>query len=271
MKSVGPLRQIDREPRRVARFWAGLLAGMAAIVLAPPASTVAAPAASASAAAHPDFSGVWQIEFPYSLAGREGMKPTDGKPIPEQPWTAALHAAAMVSNRPGNDPWPPNNQRCLIAGTMRAMKGNFPWRLIQTDDKILLLFEEDGRFNTWLFKDAHDPDVKPSWHGDAIARWEGDTLVIDVTGFNGKTPFPHGLLHTMQLRLTHRIRLIEDGKKLEDRITIDDPGAFTRPFEVVSIFARQPADYRLRDYRCAENNRDLPEPMPWWSANWGPD
>ena len=225
------------------------------------------------AGAKPDFSGIWQVERRFSLAtgaGREGMAHTVGSPLPLLPWNAALHEGYKNASRAGV-PWTPNNQRCLVAGTVRAMKGNFPWRWLQTDEQVSVLFEEDGRVNIFPFQSAHRADTKLTWHGDGIASWDGDTLVIDVSHFNGKTPFPHAVFHTTQLKVQHRFKLLDGGKRLEDRMRIEDPGAFTRPFEALSVFARQSDDYKMIDYRCAENNRDLPEPLQWWSPDWGPE
>lgn len=226
--------------------------------------------AQSPAPAHPDFSGVWQVERAYALT----MPTLDKKPIPFQPWAEALYKGAQQSETELHFPWPPNNQRCLVAGMVRAMKGNFPWRLVETEGQITVLFEEDGRVNIIPFADRHAANVKPSWYGDPIARWEGDTLVIDVIGFNGKTPFPRAIHHTTALHVVHRFRLLDDGKRLEDRIRIEDPGAYTRPWETISVFYKHPPEYELRDYRCAENNRDLPPAggkMAFWGSDWGPD
>lgn len=222
------------------------------------------------ASTHPELGGIWQVSRETSMTSGGATRPTDGKPIPFQPWSKALWEGAEYSENVVHRPWPPNNQRCLVAGTFRAMKGNFPFRLIQTDEQITLLFEEDGRVNVWPFKAAHDANVQPSWYGDPVARWNGDSLVVDVIGFNGKTPFPNGIVHTMQLHVVHNFRLINDGKNLEDRVRIEDPGAFTRPWETLIIFDRKPQGYKLRDYRCAENNRDLPPVLNFWGEDWGP-
>lgn len=235
-----------------------------------------APTSEDAKPTHPDFGGIWQTAPETSLtAGRDAMAPLDGEPIPFQPWSKALHDGAVASETKEFFPWPPNNQRCLVAGMVRAMKGNFPWRFIETKEQITLLFEEDGRVMIIPFKDKHAENPPPTWYGDPIARWDGDTLVIDVKGFNGKTPFPKAIHHTTLLRVTHRIRLIEGGAKLEDQFTIDDPGAYTRPWTARTVWVRRgPSGYKLRDYRCAENNRDLPTrdgPLTFWQTDWGPN
>jgi len=226
---------------------------------------------------HDDFDGVWQVTPQTALTGgplvnghREPMAPTDGSPLPLQPWNQALHEGFWQQSQQHIE-WAPNNQHCLVAGTVRAMKGNFSWRWLTTPEAVVILFEEDNRINLFRFADQHPVGLKPSWTGDAIARWDGDTLVVDVTGFNGKTPFPLAIFHTTLLHVVHHFKLISQGKQMEDRMTIEDPGALTHSFEAISIFNRQPEDYKLADYRCAENNQDLTRKMGWWGADWGPE
>jgi hypothetical protein len=252
--------------KKISHPWK--VAGLAGALLA------LAPASAHAQPSHPSFDGVWQVDPAYALTADDSMIRPDGKPIPFQPWNEALFNGAAASENREHFPWPPNNQRCLIAGTVRAMKGNFPWRLIEAEDQITLLFEEDGRVNIIPFKDPGADKSQSSWYGSPIARWEGDTLVVEARGFNGKTPFPHAIMHTTALHLVHHFRLIDNGAKLEDRLDIEDPGAFTKPWTSIIIFNRQPDGYKLRDYRCAENNRDLPQtdgPMTFWGADWGPN
>ena len=231
-------------------------------------------AAAQAQPSHPSLDGVWQVQPSFALTADDSMPRADGGPIPFQPWSDALFKGAAAAETREHYPWPPNNQRCLVAGTVRAMKGNFPWRLMEAQGQITLLFEEDGRVNIFPIADTRSDQPQPTWYGSPIARWEGDTLVVDVKGFNGKTPFPHAIMHTTALHLVHRFRLIENGSKLEDRLSIEDPGAFTKSWTSIIVFDRQPADYKIRDYRCAENNRDLPPtdgPLSFWGADWGPN
>jgi hypothetical protein len=238
----------------MTRFSRWMGAGMAA---------AAAAAGAAPALAQPDFEGVWQVERGYNV--QSGTKPSDGSPIPFLPWSKTLYDASVVANAAG-DPWPPNNQRCLVAGVVRALKGNFPFAIMQTEKQVVFLFEEDGRVNQFPFRAEHKKALRPTWYGDPIARWDGDTLVIDTIGYNEKTPFIPTTWHTSTLHTVDRVRLINGGKELEFRELIDDPAAFTKPWEVRLVFARMPPTYKLRDYRCIENNRDIP-----LTGAWGPD
>jgi hypothetical protein len=153
---------------------------------------------------------------------------------------------------------------------MRAMRGNYPWRMIVDSQQVTLLFEEDGRLMVIPFRAAHRKEVVPTWNGDAVAQWQGGVLVIDMTAFNGKTPLPYGVQITTRMHMRHELRLSEDGRRINMRTLIDDRGAFTRPFQTLSSFDRWPTDYKLADYRCAENNQDLPANPDWWGADWGP-
>jgi hypothetical protein len=211
--------------------------------------------AQAAPAAHPNFDGVWLVDRRYNV--QAGTAPMDGSPVPFLEWTKALKEASVKSEAAGL-PWSANNQRCLVAGTLRAFKGNFPWEMVHTDKALILLFEEDGRVNPIPFRDHHKKHLKPTWYGDPIARWDGDTVVVDTIGFNEKTPFVSSTWHTSALHTVMRYRLINDGKNLEVRTTIEDPGAYSKPWETMVVFNRMPPGYKLRDYRCIENNQDLP-------------
>jgi hypothetical protein len=211
--------------------------------------------AQAAPSAHPNFDGVWLVERRYNV--QSGTAPLDGSPVPFLEWTRALKDASAKSEAAGM-PWSPNNQRCLVAGTMRAFKGNFPWEMVQTDKALILLFEEDGRVNEIPFRDHHKKHPRPTWYGDPIARWDGDTAVVDTIGFNEKTPFIASIWHTSALHTVMRYRLINGGKNLDVRTTIEDPGAFSKPWDTLLVFDRMPPGYKIRDYRCIENNQDVP-------------
>jgi hypothetical protein len=227
-------------------------------------------AAAQSAPHGHSIDGVWQaISADTVFTGRvidghpEPMAPMDGGPIPFQPWNAALHAG-WRSDLGSN-----NGQRCLPDGTVKTLRGFDPIRFIEADGQITVLFEFNNLVDIFRFSDQHDAGLKPSWSGDAIARWEGDTLLVDVVGFNGKVPLPHAVYTTTLLHVIHRFQLLSGGKQLQDRITIDDPGAFLHSFDIQMTFDRLPDSTKLRDYQCAEANEDLPERIPFWPVDWG--
>jgi hypothetical protein len=100
---------------------------------------------------------------------------------------------------------------------------------------------------------AHSPNVKPSWYGESIGHYEGDTLVVDTIGLNDKTFLDnYRTPHTDKLHVTERWRLIEDGKKLEILMTIDDPDTFNQPWQALRRYDR--VNRTLSEDICSENN-----------------
>lgn len=229
-----------------------LLATVAVAAMGGGVLSVQAADVSPSATGRPDFTGVWEAGDAYTLR----TDPSDGKPIPFQPWALEVAKKERADDRAGK-PQSNNNQKCLPPGFIRQYKGNFPFQVVQTSDQLTFLFEENTRFNIVYLNAQHPRDLKPSWYGHAVGRWEGDTLVIDTVGTSGRTPLSGGTSLTEAVHYTHRVRLIDDGKKLEDVVTIDDPKAFTRPWQMRTEFERHEPGFRLREYVCAENNQDL--------------
>ena len=106
-----------------------------------------------------------------------------------------------------------------------------------------------------IFTDGrgHPKDLEPTYMGHSIGKWEGDTLLVDTIGFNGKTWLdPKGLPTTDALHVTEKIRRV-DHNHLVDDYTIDDPKAYTKPWTVQKVFELKP-DWQIQEYVCAENN-----------------
>ena len=102
----------------------------------------------------------------------------------------------------------------------------------------------------------HPQDLNPTWYGDSIGRWEGETLVIDTVGFNDRFWFDFaGRPHTEQLHTVERVRR-PDLSSLEEEVTVEDPAAYTKPF---TLAAKMPllAGQEILEYICNENNKDL--------------
>jgi hypothetical protein len=102
----------------------------------------------------------------------------------------------------------------------------------------------------------HSANVKPSWYGESVGHYEGGTLVVDTIGQNNKTVVDaFRTPHTEKLHVVERWRLVDGGKGLEVRITVDDPDTFNRPWSTVA--PRTLADPYLSADVCAENTRTL--------------
>ena len=99
----------------------------------------------------------------------------------------------------------------------------------------------------------HSANPKPSFYGESVGHYEGDTLVVDTVGLNDKTFLDnYRTPHTDKLHVTERWRLIEDGKKLEILMTIEDPGTFNEPWRALRQYSR--VNRTLSEDICSENN-----------------
>jgi len=198
----------------------------------------------------PDLSGLWQGGGPtQDLA--TGLAP--GETIPLLPEAQKLMAARQSKDDP--------EANCLPTGVPRVAP--YPMRIVQhpTHTKpthIFFLFEGNVHSYRQIFMDGrkHPEDPDPTWYGHSIGRWEGDTLVIDTVGFNDRFWFDfRGHPHTEKLHTIERWTRKDYGT-LENKVTIDDPGAYSRPFTVTFV-AKLRAGEELIEYVCNENNQDV--------------
>jgi hypothetical protein len=123
---------------------------------------------------------------------------------------------------------------------------------------MFFLFEGNIHSYRQIFLDGrkHPEDPDPTWYGHSIGRFQGDTLVVESVGFNDKFWFDFaGHPHTERLRTTERFRRPDFGT-IEYEVTIDDPGAYTRPF---TLYGRHSyaENTELMEYICNENNQDV--------------
>jgi hypothetical protein len=125
--------------------------------------------------------------------------------------------------------------------------------IIQIPDRVVLLYEYD-HYVREIYTDGrrHRQDMPPTWMGDSIGAWEGDTLVVDTTGFNDKTRLDKmGHPHSDALHVVERLRRVDYGHLVMD-ITIDDPKAYTKSWGGQLSFTFEP-DWRLEEFACQDN------------------
>jgi hypothetical protein len=195
-----------------------------------------------------DLGGAWTGGGPVQDMEAQGkFKPGE---IPLLPWAKKL----MESRKPEDDP----HAYCMPMGIPRQA-GNYPWRFVQYPthmkaSHIFVLWEGNIHSFRQIFMDAtHPRDPDPTWFGHSIGSWDKDTLTIDTIGFNDKFWFdrrghPHtGQLHTIE-RWTRK-----DFGHLDNQVTIDDPGAYSRPFTTTYTATLQPGE-EIMEYICNENN-----------------
>ena len=125
---------------------------------------------------------------------------------------------------------------------------------IQSPKEIVMVNEHDAQLRHIYLNVPHSANVKPSWYGDSIGHFEGDTLVVDTVGLNNKTFVDnYRTPHTTQLHVIERFRLIDDGKILHVDIRVDDPGAFNMPWSAVQEWKRRETN-SITELICAENS-----------------
>jgi hypothetical protein len=130
-------------------------------------------------------------------------------------------------------------------------------QFVQTPKQIVILYEYFNVFRLIpLDEKKHPDDLEPSFLGHSIGRWDGDTLVVDIVGFNDKGwVLSGGVFHSDALHVVERYTRV-DYDTINYEATIDDPKVFTQPFKTsTTLMLREGA--RLREYICAENNEDV--------------
>src|SRR4026207_287341 len=129
----------------------------------------------------PDLSGIWNAPTGYLRNLARDLK----EDVPFQPWAKALYDERAAGVHWKDEP----DANCLPQGVPKVLLAPAPWRIVQTPGIIFFVHEA---FNLWwqVFVDGRQfvphPDVTPTWHGYSTGKWDGDTLVIDSRGFNGK-------------------------------------------------------------------------------------
>ncbi|MEO8309325.1 MAG: hypothetical protein ABI616_14920 [Pseudomonadota bacterium] len=148
---------------------------------------------------------------------------------------------------------------CEWPGMPTIMTYPYPFEILSTPGRITFLFEAESQVRRiFMDRKTHlDPDdLDPSYNGDSIGHWEGTALIIDTIGFNARRPV-RGLPHSEQMHIVERITPVAKNT-IKNEITITDAEAFTKPVVVHVEYSRRP-DWRIREYSCAENNRDAPD------------
>jgi hypothetical protein len=192
----------------------------------------------------PDLSGLW-YPTPRTFDW--------GKPdlLPEMEAVVEERLASGLRDHP--------SARCLPSGVGPMIMFNPRYRIVQTPQYLALLLEEPVRNFREIFLDGreHPKDPNPTWLGHSIGHWDGDTLLVDSIGFNGKIwldlPATSALLATEKLHVIERYRRIDLGH-LEVEITIDDPGAYRKPWTVKGVSELAVND-NIDENICNENNK----------------
>jgi hypothetical protein len=215
----------------------------------------------------PDLTGVyqasnrrgreWDAQVPGEAPGQPAQAASAGvnvaqrEPIPFRP-EALKRAQELLNRRSIDDP----AAHCLPQASPRMTPvALFPIEFVQTPTKLVILYEYFWEFRSIpIGGAAHSADVDPSFLGDSVARWEGDTLVVDVTNFKAGGWLGGGFVHSDKLHLVERYTRV-DRDQVNYEVTIEDPIVLTKPFTQRNTLMLREGT-RLREYSCLENNLD---------------
>jgi hypothetical protein len=222
----------------------------------------------------PDLSGIWQYMRPPGSPAPEPVAATapadrdiiplavrrsqfwnlgasfpDG--LPFQPWAAELHRKRVEENSKDNP-----DAHCLPLGLMQLHTHGQPRKMIQAPGVMVILYEANNGIRQ-IFTDGRPlpKDAEPWWFGYSIGKWDGDTLVVESTGFRDLGWLDvEGSVLTESGKVIERFRRVDYGH-LEIQVTIDDPKAYTKPW-TVTVYQRVLLDTDLIEFICQENDKD---------------
>ena len=255
---------------------------VAVLALATQPETYRAPRA---ADGHPDLNGIWQAVSTThydlethmarpALALREGPE----GPVPAAPVLALGAVGAVPAGlsvvEDGSIPYKPEalakkkeNQehwlerdpeiKCYLPGVPRATYMPYPLQIFHSENDMFIAYEYAGAVRDIYLDDPGPPPID-SWMGQSVGRWEGETFVIDVTGFNDQTWFDRsGNFHSDQLHVVERYTRVGPDH-LWYEATIEDPEVFTRPWKIgMPLYRRVEPNAQLMDFKCVEFVEEL--------------
>jgi len=278
------------------RGWAALVAVVVAAVAvgcqagAQNAGGNAARQAPRTTDVKPDFSGIWQsnneaywdLQAHGARAGivtQPGVYPYEYAQVAAAP-VLALGAAAGVPaslgvvDGDGDIPYKPEaasmrkenganwidrdpELKCYLPGTPRVMYMPYPFQVVQGTKQIQMAFSFSNASRTIHFGKVTGPPVD-TYMGHSVGRWDGDTLVVDVTDFNGKNWFDRaGNFHSDKLHLTERYTL-QTPDVIHYEVTVEDPDTFSRPWKIsMPIYRRMEPNAQVMEYRCVEFSEEF--------------
>jgi len=233
----------------------------------------------------PDLNGIWQAlsEANYDIEAhmaRSAMQLSPGPfgPVPAKP-VLALGAVGAVPPgmgvvEGGEIPYKPealaikkqNQQdwanrdpeiKCYLPGVPRATYMPYPFQILQTASALTFVYEYAGAVRNIFLKDP-GPAPADSWMGQSVGHWEGETLVVDVTGMNEKTWLDRsGNFHSDKLHVVERYTRVEPNV-ISYEATIEDPEVFTRPWKIkMALYRRLEKNAQLLDFKCVEFVEEL--------------
>jgi len=276
---LGLMRIAIRKTMRIV-WVGGILA--AAIPLAGQSSTWRAPRAEGG---KPDLNGIWQTlnEANYDLEGHNARPSMALRAGPDGPVPAAAVLAlgavgavppslgvveggeipykpeALKKKQENRDNWLSRDPeiKCYLPGVPRATYMQQPFQILQSASQVFIAYQYAGAVRNIYLKDP-GPAPVDSWMGQSVGHWDGETLVVDVTGFNDQTWFDRaGNFHSDALHVVERYRRTSPDA-IAYEATIEDPNVFTRPWKIgMPLYRRQEKNAQLLEFKCVEFVEEL--------------
>jgi hypothetical protein len=219
----------------------------------------------------PNLSGIWQalntanwdiqthearqgpvIALAAAFSVPPGLGVVDGEAIPYKP-EAAARKKENGENWMARDP----EVKCYMPGIPRATYQPYPFQIVQSSNTILMAYEFSTASRV-VRMNSTEKSPAPAWMGWSIGRWDGETLVIDVTDQMEDTWFDRaGNFHSDELHVVERYTAI-DANTLDYRVTIEDPKVFTRPWTMtMPLYRRREKNAQLMEYKCVQFAEEL--------------
>jgi len=219
----------------------------------------------------PDLNGIWQavntanwdiqdhparqgpvVALGAAFSVPAGLGVVEGNEIPYQPWAAAKkkeNAEQWLTLDP--------EIKCYMPGVPRAAYLPYPFQIVQTPSHVLFAYEFASASRT-VYVDGKTESPVETWMGHSNGRWEGDTLVVDVTSLNDQTWFDRaGNFHSEALHVVERYTRVGPDT-LQYEATIEDPKVFTRPWKMsMPLYRRLEPSAQIFEYKCVEFVEEL--------------
>ena len=244
------------------------------------AATSAAPVSSGTSAAPPSsgssgsgqLAGLWNMRGYLGSAGHTAREriahDVNGNLPPMLPWARDLLEKRVTDADVGGHLFANVDTRCLPQGVPYLIFGAVegPIQIFEEQGEVMVIVEEGAEIWDIYLNAKHPPldDIEPTFHGDSVGHWEGDTLVVDTVGLNTKTTLDQvGMPHSDALHVITRVRRT-DASTLEFMVTIDDPKTFSAPWTRRVIYKQSKPGERRREYVC-ENSRNAPDAQGYQS------
>jgi hypothetical protein len=277
---------MPRAARQVAALLVAAIVGAIVATTALPISgQPARPAIPRTAFGKPDMNGLWQalntanwdIEA-HTARPALAMRPGPVVPVPAREVVAFGAVGAVPSGvgvvEGGAIPYTPDalakkkeNQeqwltrdpeiKCYLPGVPRATYMPMPFQIFQSEKAFFIAYEYAGATRNIYLKDPGPPQID-SWMGQSVGRWDGDTFVVEATGFNDASWFDRsGNHHSEALKVTERYTMTGPDH-LQYQATIEDPKTFTRPWTIgMPLYRHVNGDARLGQFKCVEFVEEL--------------